>query len=38
MSGVKLFRREDQDFSYNADLSVNQEPYRAQWPGLTFQH
>ncbi len=27
MSGVKLFRREDQDFSYNVDLSVNQEPY-----------
>ncbi len=27
MSGVKLFRREDQDFSYNVDMSVNQEPY-----------
>jgi ethanolamine utilization protein EutQ len=27
MSGVKLFRREDQDFNYNVDMSVNQEPY-----------
>jgi ethanolamine utilization protein EutQ len=27
MSGVKLFRREDQDFSYKDDLPVNQEPY-----------
>ena len=27
MSGVKLFRREDQDFSFKGDSSVNQEPY-----------
>ena len=27
MSGVKLFRREDQDFRYNSELSPNQEPY-----------